>query len=610
MTLRKNIELLSPAKNAEYGVAAINHGADAVYIAGTRFGAREAAGNTMQQIAELCRYAHRYSAKVYLALNTILYEHELDEARRLAFDAWDAGCDALIVQDMALAEMELPPLPLFASTQVDNCSTEKIKFLQNVGFKRVILARELSLKEIAEIGAETSIELETFVHGSLCVSCSGRCYMSQILAGRSANRGACAQLCRLPYDLYDDKGQRLAEGKHLLSLKDLNLSDHLEALLDAGVSSFKIEGRLKDLSYVKNITAHYRRRLDSILAGSAEYAKASAGEVKFNFEPDPERSFSRGFTTYFALGRSSEMKAQSSKSQGKYAGTVLSCDKLFFVLDKNVLENGDGICFFDSDGRLSGTRVNRVEQGCVFPLSMSGISAGLKIFRNSDRLFDKLLAGESAVRKIKAQASMQIDRDKNIILKAVDETGIQAELLFENRGELSKSPEKNAQNIKNLLSKTGNSIFIFEINEVAGEYFFPMSEINGWRRSLISKLEKVRKQSFIRAGGGVVPNEIPYISDSVDFTANVSNSLSERFYRRHGVKQVEYAAECGTKTDSLMFNKYCIKYELGLCPCKQNATPCGQLYLQHGNKKFKLIFDCRNCRMELSDCSQDVRTRP
>ena len=336
----------------------------------------------MREIAELCRYAHKFSVKVYLALNTILYENELDEARRIAFDAWNAGCNALIVQDMAFAEMDPPPLPLFASTQTDNCSTEKVKFLQDAGFKRVILARELSLKEIAEIGAETSVELEAFVHGSLCVSYSGRCYMSQVLAGRSANRGACAQPCRLPYDLYSADGRRIAEGKHLLSLKDLNLSDHLEELMEAGVSSFKIEGRLKDVSYVKNITAYYRRRLDAILSGSSRYAKASSGEVKFNFEPDPERSFSRGFTAYFAFGRSVGMNAASSKSQGKYAGTVVSCDKRSFVLDKDVLENGDGICFFDSEGRLSGTRANRVEIGRVFPLSMSGITTGLKIFRN------------------------------------------------------------------------------------------------------------------------------------------------------------------------------------------------------------------------------------
>jgi putative protease len=595
LTVGQNIELLSPAKNAECGIAAVNHGADAVYIAGLRFGAREAAGNTMQEIAELCRYAHRYSAKVYLTLNTILYENELEEARRLAFEAWNAGCNALIVQDMAFAEMDLPPLPLFASTQADNCSKEKIKFLQDVGFKRIILARELSLKEIAEIRNETSVELEAFVHGSLCVACSGRCYMSQIIAGRSANRGVCAQPCRLPYDLCDDKGRQIAENKYLLSLKDLNLSDHLEKLLEAGVSSFKIEGRLKDLSYVKNITALYRRRLDAILSGSSKYAKASAGEVKFNFDPDPERSFSRGFSKYFAFGRSKGMSAQSSKSQGKYAGTVVSCNKLSFVLDKNVLENGDGICFFDAEARLSGTRVNRVENGCVFPLSMSGISVGLKIFCNSDRLFDKKLAGESAVRKIKTQINMLINTDKNVALRAVDETGIQVELLFENRGERSKSPEKNEQNIKNLLSKTGNSIFVFEIDKVAGEYFFPTSEINGWRRTLISKLEEARKQSPERAGCKITPNEIPYISDSVDFTANVSNSLSESFYRRHGVKQIEYAAECGTKINTLMFNKYCIKYELGLCPSKQNAKPSGELFLQHGNKKFKLLFDCKNC---------------
>ncbi|MDR1130487.1 MAG: U32 family peptidase, partial [Prevotellaceae bacterium] len=351
---KQTVELLAPAKNRESGEAAINHGADAVYIGGSRFGAREAAANSLADVEQLCRYAHKYFARVYLTLNTILYDSELEQAREMIVNAYSAGCDAVIVQDMALLEMDLPPIPLFASTQTDNCSPEKVRFLENAGFSRVILARELSISQIAEIRKSTAIELESFIHGSLCVSYSGRCYLSEVLSGRSANRGSCAQMCRLPFDLYNDSGVKIAGDRHLLSLKDLNMSGYLEDLMLAGVSSFKIEGRLKDISYVKNITAHYRKCIDEILGHSNAYEKASSGKVQLFFEPDVERSFSRGFTSYFAEGRKRGLNAGTAKSKGKYCGTVVSVAKRSFVTDTSGrLTNGDGVCFFDSSGKLS-----------------------------------------------------------------------------------------------------------------------------------------------------------------------------------------------------------------------------------------------------------------
>ncbi|MDR1593020.1 MAG: U32 family peptidase [Prevotellaceae bacterium] len=595
----KTIELLAPAKNRESGEAAINHGADAVYIGASRFGAREAAGNGFADIELLCEYAHRYYAKVYLTLNTILYDNELEQAREMLVQAYNTGCDAVIVQDMALLEMDLPPIPLFASTQTDNYSPEKVKFLQDVGFERVILARELSLKQIAEIRKSTTVELEFFVHGSVCVSYSGRCYLSEALSGRSANRGCCAQLCRLPFDLYDDKGVKITGDKHLLSLKDLNMSEYLEDLIAAGVTSFKIEGRLKDIAYVKNITAYYRKCIDKILDKSDGYGKSSSGNVELFFEPDVERSFSRGFTTYFAKGRTQGLNAGTAKSMGKYCGTVVSVSKRSFVLDNtDLLANGDGVCFFDNSGKLLGTRANSVDGNTITPLSMDGIRVGTKIFRNSDRLFDKKLAGKSAVRKIHAEVSIEISEDV-VYIKACDEDCVEVDISIPHSSEKAIDSDKMLKTIIEQFGKTGNDIFDFRINCQNCEYFFPISAINAWRRQLILALADERRARYKRKESTIVPSGIAYITDEVDFTANVSNSLAERFYRRHGVRKIEKAVESGTVPKSLMYNKYCIKFELGMCPVKQGAPKSGDLFLCHANKKLKLCFDCKKCEVEI-----------
>ncbi|MDR2286368.1 MAG: U32 family peptidase [Prevotellaceae bacterium] len=595
----KVIELLSPAKNRESGEAAINHGADAVYIGGSRFGAREAAGNSFTDIELLCEYAHRYYAKVYLTLNTILCDSELEQARKMLVRAYNIGCDAVIVQDMALLEMDLPPIPLFASTQTDNYLPEKVKFLQDVGFERVILARELSLQQIAEIRKSTTVELESFVHGSVCVSYSGRCYLSEVLSGRSANRGCCAQLCRLPFDLYDDKGVKIVGGKHLLSIKDLNMSGYLENLIAAGVTSFKIEGRLKDIAYVKNITAYYRKCIDKILSKSDGYKKSSSGNVDLFFEPDVEKSFSRGFTTYFAEGRTQGLNAGTAKSLGKFCGTVESINKRSFVMDNaDSLVNGDGICFFDSSGKLFGVRVNSVNENTITPLSMANISTGTKIFRNSDRLFDKKLAGKSAVRKIHANVSIEIS-ESVIRIKANDGDGVDVDIVIPHSSEKTIDSDKMQKTIIEQFGKTGNDIFDFRIECSDCEYFFPISVINEWRRQLIRFLTVERQARYKRKESKIVPSDIAYIADEVDFTANVSNSLAERFYRRHRVWKIEKSVESGIVPKRLMYNRYCIKFELGMCPVKQDAPQSGDLFLRYADKKLKLIFDCKKCEMSL-----------
>lgn len=602
----KSIELLAPAKNYECGVAAINHGADAVYIAAQSFGAREAAGNPITDIERLVHYAHKYYAKVYLVVNTILYDNEVQQACEIIRQAYHSGCDAAIIQDMGLLEADLPPIPLFASTQTHNYNVEHIKFLESVGFRRVILARELSLQQITEIHQQTNVDLEAFVHGALCVSYSGQCYISSATTARSANRGACAQLCRLPYDLIDERGNTLAKQKHLLSLRDLNLSDYLGDLLDAGITSFKIEGRLKDISYVKNITALYRKQLDTLLNQSTQYKKSSSGTIKTTFVPDAQRSFARGgFTTYFLKGRESNIASfDSPKSTGQYLGKVIKKDKNSFSIKSDIpLNNGDGICFINKQGKLIGVRVNKVDGGCIYPLSMEGIDINTKIYRNHDYLFDKQLSGNSALRQIHATVSFQATLH-NIIIKAIDEDGVTATLQTEQCAQAAQNKEKALQTINEQLSKTGGTLFTFdnidvEDNEV---YFFPTAQLNAWRRELIDLLEQARAAAYIQPSAVIEPNNTPYPLSTVNYTTNIANDLAKKFYQRHGVQITEQAFEIERVNNTpqgtpLMYNRYCIKYEMGLCPTHQGAKPTGNLYLQHNKTRFKLVFNCLKCEM-------------
>jgi putative protease len=392
---------------------------------------------------------------------------------------------------------------------------------------------------------------------------------------------------------------KIAAGKHLLSIKDLNMSGYLENLMTAGVTSFKIEGRLKDIAYVKNITAYYRKCIDKILGKSDEYCKSSSGSVELFFEPDVERSFSRGFTTYFAEGRTQGLNAGTAKSTGKFCGTVVSVTQRSFVMDNtDSLANGDGVCFFDSSGKLLGTRVNSVNANTITPLSMENIRTGTKIFRNSDRLFDKKLAGKSAVRKIHADISIEISEDV-IRIKVNDEDGVDVDISIPHSSEKAIDSDKMLKTIIEQFGKTGNDIFDFRIECSDCEYFFPISAINAWRRQLICSLANERQARYKRKESKIVPSDIVYIADEVDFTANVLNSLAERFYRRHGVRKIEKAVESGTVPKRLMYNKYCIKFELGMCPVKQGAPKSGDLFLCYADKKLKLNFDCKKCEMEI-----------
>ena len=597
-------ELLAPAKNYECGIAAIQHGADAVYIAAQRFGAREAAGNSISDIERLVSFAHKYYVRVYLVLNTIIYENELEDALQIVKEAWNCGCDAVIIQDMGIMEMDIPPIPLFASTQTHNCDINKIKFLESVGFQRIILARELSLDQIVEIREQTLVDLEFFVHGALCVSYSGQCYMSQAIAKRSANRGTCAQFCRLPYNLLDENGKKLVSGKHLLSLRDLNLSAQLAQLMGAGITSFKIEGRLKDVSYVKNITSLYRQKLDSILETNEKYEKASSGTVIHHFIPDAKRSFSRGFTSYFLNGRDKGISSfDTPKSTGSYIGKVIRVGKDFFVIDSPVkINNGDGISFVDDTGNATGTRVNSVENSNVFPLTMKGITCGVNIFRNCDHAFEKQLTRESAIRQIKANIVIKLTKDQALI-SAIDEDGIIAEVTKHQIGQPARNPDIARQTLIEQTGKTGGTIFKFDSIEIQSNemLFYLSAEINSWRRELIDNLMLKREEAYNQSSSVIKPGDTKFPSDSLTYTGNVSNSLARKFYCRHGVRSIDDSLETGKTTEEtvLMFNKYCIKYELGLCQHKQNAKPLGQLYLQYNNYHFKILFDCKKCEMKI-----------
>ena len=602
------IELLSPAKDLACGIEAIRHGADAVYIGAPRFSARAAAGNTTDDIRALCDYAHLFGARVYVALNTILKEEELKEAERIIHRLYEAGADALITQDMAIATMDLPPIPLHASTQMDNRTPEKVRFLQDVGFTQVVLARELSLEQIREIARRTTVPLEVFVHGALCVSYSGQCYLSAALGGRSANRGECAQYCRLPYTLVDADGREIAAGKHLLSLKDMNRGDYLEDLLDAGVSSLKIEGRLKEVSYVKNVTAWYRRRLDAILARRPEYRKASAGHCDYTFEPAAEKSFNRGFTPFFLRGRSRDITSfDTPKSAGEPVGTVKDVRGNSFSLQgATTLRNGDGLTFFNERGTLEGFRVNRVEADRIFTLERPALRPGTRLYRNHDQAFERLLEKPSAERRLSLQMEFT-DNAFGFTLCLTDETGARVMLAKPFPKETARVEQTG--NIRTQLSKLGGTPF--EATEIdvrlSGRWFVPSSLLAEMRREGIERLLAVRRVRYRRELARVDrTSTIPYPERTLTYLGNVSNSLAEAFYRQHGVERVEKAFELSPRTGvPLMFTKHCLRYSMGWCPVHQKGqSPYKEpYYLRYKDTLLRLRFRCDECRMEISVCT-------
>lgn len=599
----RRIELLAPARNAEVGREAILHGADAVYIGAPRFGARAAAGCSVDDIARLCDFAHRYNARVYVALNTILYDNELADAARIARSLYRAQADALIVQDLALLRLDLPPIALHASTQCDNRTADKVNFLAAAGFSQVVLARELSLDEIRGIAASTQVSLEAFVHGALCVSYSGQCYLSAALTGRSANRGECAQCCRLPYTLIDGNGREVLRDRHLLSLKDLNLSSRLEALLDAGVSSLKIEGRLKDVGYVKNVTAYYRAALDEILARRyADYCRASDGVSEVDFTPDVYKSFNRGFTTYFFDRQPVEplINRATPKSIGEPVGKVTAVrDSRTFTYDGTVpLNNGDGLCFIDDAGNFSGFRLNRAEGGLLYSATPLRLSRGLMLYRNKDCRFDAQLARPTARRYVPVDIHFY-ELPDGFALDITD-----GNITTTHRCPLAKTPARVPQRARIVaeLGKLGNTCFAASHVRVtfSQEYFIPASQLAEWRRDAVAWFAVARRLACrrpLRAACTLSPTVLR--EANLDYHANIANREADAYYRGHGARQTLPAYELQPVADAeLMRTRYCLRRTLGACL----RTPAGSrlpapLYLQQGNVRLALTFDCARCEM-------------
>jgi putative protease len=601
----KRIELLAPAKNLETGKAAVDHGADAVYIGAPKFGARAAAGNSLADIAELTAYAHVYGVKIYVTVNTILRDEELADTEAMIWDLYRAGVDALIVQDMALMQMHLPPIPLHASTQMDNRSPEKVKFLGEAGFRQVVLARELSLREIQTIHREVpGVALEVFVHGALCVSYSGQCYVSQHCYGRSANRGECAQFCRLAFDLVDEDGTLIRKQKHLLSLKDLNQSDRLEELLDAGATSLKIEGRLKDVAYVKNVTAYYRQQLDALFKRRPEYGPASAGRVKYSFTPQLDKSFSRGFTHYFLDGRVPDISQPATpKSLGEEMGIVKELrGNSFNVAGLKPWNNGDGACFINEQGRMEGFRVNRVENNRLFPQEMPRIKPRTVLYRNFDQEFERLLAKPSAERKIPVSLHLE-ENPFGFTLTMDDLEGGRVALVMPAAKELARTPQTD--NLHNQLAKLGNTPFEAQRIDIDldDNWFIPSSQLADLRRRAVEKLLAARRIRYRREVQRMTPTAHPYVTKDLTYAGNVMNEQAAAFYRAHGVQRIAPAYELRPAPDAvLMTCKHCIRYALGGCPVHhQQKLPFHEpYYLVSGDgKRFRLHFDCKHCVMKL-----------
>jgi putative protease len=600
------IELLAPAGNIEHGKAAITHGADAVYIGASSFSARANAANSVADIHRLVRFAHLCRAKVYVALNTILYDHEIDAALQLIHQLYEAGIDALIVQDMGLLQCDLPPVPLFASTQTHNCTPEKITFLEKVGIRRAILARELSISQIKTIRQRTNIELECFVHGALCVSYSGQCYMSQAIAGRSGNRGVCAQPCRLAYRLLDADGHTIIESAHLLSLKDLNLSGNLAALIDAGVTSFKIEGRLKDLNYVKNITAYYRRRLDAIVENSDRWAKASSGSIELQFVPHPCKTFNRGYTDYFIDGRKEKVASpQTQKSIGEWLGKITQTTPQWFTVDtKATVSNGDGLCWLTPKG-LEGALVNRVEGKKIYLAKPVRLKPCMEIFRNSNIVFDRALSADnSSDRRIAVTLELR-EHESGYSLCAEDQDGNRAEHTISTQKIPAKDVVAIRIQIDTQLRKLGNTVF--SANEVvvadAFGYFILAAELNEMRRQTMLQLEGIRVERYRAKPAERHTEEAKYPATSLDYRGNVANRHAKDFYFRHGVEHIDDAFELQQNYHgkTLMTTKHCIKYQYNMCQKKQH--PSGKwtepLFLKDNRHTYRLEFDCRACEMRV-----------
>ncbi len=618
------IELLSPAKNLEVGLAAINHGADAVYIGGPSFGAREKVGNSIEDIEKLCNHAAIYDAKVYVTLNTLLFDNELEQARTIAWDCYNAGVDALIVQDMALLMMDMPPIALHASTQCNNQTAEKVKFLEDVGFQQVVLARELSVNEIKDIRSKTTVPLEFFVHGALCVSYSGQCYLSHVIGHRSANRGACAQPCRLKWNLEDENGNTLIANRHLLSLRDMNNSKNLEELIDAGISSFKIEGRLKDADYVKNTTAFYRQALDEIIARRPDISKSSKGISSPSFVPNLEKSFSRGFTDYFLHGRQKNIDSPfTPKSMGEYIGEIKKIDgkRMTVKLKEGItLHNGDGLCFLDENNELQGFNVNGVENDTILssaPLSFRAPQVrGISLYRNYDIQWQRSVDASTGNRKIAINLELSETSDGFRLSSENVSVSLQCQK------DIAKNPEKALETIRTKLSQWGDTKFVVKNIDIQLDtmYFIPASILGEMKRQLVVELESSfrLKHNEVKRNGEISVKQkhcdiqlselspLPAVGrndglgDHLSYLGNVTNSLSRQFYENHGIAHIDDGLEKTTPDGEIvvMTTKHCIRYANGMC-AKETGKPASPLYISNDRGRFRLDFDCKNCCMKV-----------
>ncbi len=660
--MQLELELLAPAKNKDIGIAAIDCGADAVYIAGPRFGAREGAGNPISEIAELVLYAHTFGAKVYMVVNTILYEHELEEARKTIHQAYEIGCDAVIIQDLGILKMDLPPIPLFASTQTNIRTPQQARFLESLGFKRLILARELSLQQISQINEAVNTDIETFVHGALCVSYSGQCYLSQFLTGRSANRGACAQACRSLYTLTDSNGKILLKDAPVLSLKDFNLSDRIPQLVEAGVSSFKIEGRLKNVSYIKNVVKLYRERIDEFLAENPNYTRASLGNIYDGFTPNPLLTFNRSYTQLFIDGQRGAWRSKDgAKYLGEPVGTVTKTGKdrqgyLQFTYNlksgSTPIVNGDGLCFVNSNGDITGVRANSCNGNTITTIEKINIPAGSTIYRNYNIIFERELDKSMPRRLIPVKLHIDnipcsdINSCTNSVSKNSGRLQITAKWGRTNREdenccsieiawelEAASNIELATANLYRQLGKTA-SMYKFELIGIADDVtvpFLPIGRINELRRELAERIEKHMTE---RTKGGQAEERAEYANSyrvdtckdlykgaglpqnpqgkNLEYLANCSNSLSEEIYRELGAESIAPAYEIeAAERAELMRTKYCIKYEMGLCPNHRRVAAHDKgyidkigeitfkepLFLLNGKNKLQLKFDCSLCEM-------------
>ncbi|MCQ2973792.1 MAG: U32 family peptidase [Bacteroidales bacterium] len=597
------MELLSPAKNIQTAIVAINCGADAVYIGASDFGARKMAANNLNDIEKLVEYAHFYRAKVYVTLNTILYDNELENARNLIYSLYNIGVDALIIQDLGILEMDIPPIELHASTQTNNYDINRIKFLDQLGFKRIVLARESSLEHIKEVRKSINAEIECFIHGALCVSFSGQCYMSARIGGRSANRGECAQACRLKYSLLNNEQNVLIKDSYLLSLKDLNMTSKIQSMIDLGVNSLKIEGRLKDIPYVANVTAHYRKLLDNILE---KRVKLSSGKCYYDFTPDTSKAFNRGFTQYFAENNNDKLaNFISPKFCGNLIGKLsMKRGNQLKINTNSIISNGDGMCYIFNN-QLYGFRVDKIENDIIYATTENNLSVGMDIYRNFDTVFQKQLENTKTLRKISVDLKIYPSKG-GFKIYAIDEDNIETEHFTQNELQKANNIDRAIQNIDSSLRKGGD---LFNIQNVDINFdeipFLPNSVINESRREVLSQLKSIREKKFYPKPSSKPSENVNYFEKSGDYKLNVSNKLSRKFYKNHGCEITQEAFELLKNTNGLevMTTKYCIRRECGFCPKECKNVPkewkSESFNLVGPYQTFALSFDCKNCVMRI-----------